>query len=67
MVNGIIFFKDDEYLVFVEIVVVRIFKYYFKGNKKGSIEIINENFLGFFDNVYYDFEREFLYIGIVGQ
>ncbi|XP_024391436.1 protein STRICTOSIDINE SYNTHASE-LIKE 4 isoform X2 [Physcomitrium patens] len=67
MANGITLSKDDEYLVFAETVAARISKYYLKGNKKGSIEIINENLPGFPDNVHYDSERELLYIGIVGQ
>lgn len=63
---GFIFIKDEDVFIFIENVVVRIIKYYVKGDKKGIMEIMNENFLGYLDNIYYNYDEGVYYVGIVG-
>lgn len=65
--NGIAISKDEEFLIFSETTTARLSKFYLKGEKKGTTEIINEELPGFPDNVHYNYEKGILYVGIVAQ
>lgn len=65
--NGIALSRDEDFLIFTETVMARLVKYYLKGEKKGTTEVINENLPGFPDNIHYNYKKGILYVGIVGQ
>lgn len=65
--NGIALSKDDEFLIFAETTLCRLSKYYLKGEKKGTVEIINGALPAFPDNVHYNYEKGILYVGLVGE
>lgn len=65
--TGLTLTKDEDALIFTENVVARITKYYVKGDKKGTMEIMNENLPGHPDNIHYNYDEGVYYVGIVGQ
>jgi len=65
--NGIALSKGEEFLIFSETTIASLSKYYLKGEKKGTKEIINEELPGFPDNIHYNYEKGILYVGIVAQ
>lgn len=65
--NGIVLSKDEEFLIFAETSIARLSKYYLKGEKKGTKEIINEELPGFPDNIHYNYEKGILYVAIMAQ
>jgi sugar lactone lactonase YvrE len=65
--NGIALSKDEEFFIFSESTLARLLKYYLRGEKKGTVEVINDKLPGFPDNVHYNQEKGILYVGVVGQ
>lgn len=65
--NGIALSKDEDFFIFSETTIARLSKYYLKGEKMGTLEIINEELPGFPDNIHYNYDKNIFYVGIVGQ
>ncbi|KAG0615532.1 hypothetical protein M758_5G048900 [Ceratodon purpureus] len=65
--NGIALSKDEEFFIFAETSLARLLKYYLKGEKKGTTEVINDKLPGLPDNLHYNYDKGVLYVGILSQ
>ncbi|XP_064632804.1 adipocyte plasma membrane-associated protein-like [Lineus longissimus] len=51
LANGIALSQDESYILIQEMSIMRILKYYLKGPRAGSSEVIMENMAGYPDNI----------------